>query len=123
MVLPWDESARERPYAGTPQNVRAHAAMWLPDPQGRRAPRADRAQAVIQFTLALMTFGMVIPSDLILANWFFGAPIPALRDPMVINAFVSLAVALAIPVIPLTLLAILLHFLDTAIGRRQRTAG
>src|SRR5689334_2645970 len=105
----WNDSATERPHAGMPDDARAYVAAWLPALPERRVSRADRARGAIQFALALTIFGTVLPSDLYLANWVFGGPIPALRDPIVINSLVTLSVALAVPVIPLALLALLLH--------------
>ncbi|MDQ6908294.1 MAG: hypothetical protein M3176_15840 [Chloroflexota bacterium] len=122
MTPTWNDPTRERPYAGMPQDVRAHAAMWLPDPPERSISRADRAQVVILSILALTIFSLVIPSDLYLANWLFGDPISVLHNPMVISSLVTLSAILAVPVIPLALLAILLHLRHAAIGRRQGSA-
>ncbi|GEM_PF-7012019 len=108
MTSPWVDTANER-----------HHTIGRPDPPKRNGPPAGRAQLVIRLLLALTIFGAVIPSDLYLANWFFGGRIHALRDPMVINSLVNLSVALAVPVIPLALLAILPHIRRAPHRQRQ----
>lgn len=114
MVRTWIDTANERQRVTRLNTPRADAA-WLPDPPVRTLPWIRRAQRIIRLILALTIIGMVIPSDLYLANWFFGDPIDAFRDPMVINSLINLTVALAVPVIPLALLALLLHIRCAAI--------
>jgi len=121
MVRIWIDTANERQRATRLNTPRADAA-WLPDPPGQSLPWIRRAQRIIRLILALTIIGMVIPSDLYLANWFFGDPIHAFRDPMVINSLINLTVALAVPMIPLALLALLLHIRCAAIMRRQESA-
>jgi hypothetical protein len=60
--------------------------------------------------VALAIFGAVFPADLYLANALLGDPIHRLRDPMIVNASITFSVAFAVPVLPLALLATVLHF-------------
>lgn len=119
MALIWGDSTKKQPDAWTPLDRQEDAGAWLPDPPQRNVAYARRVQGVIHCILALTIFGTVIPADLYLANGFFGDPIHALRDPMVINSLVTISAALAVPVIPLALLAIFLH--RQRMARVQRT--
>ena len=110
-----DDLTKERIYVGAATHPRENTVAWLPDPPDR----AGHGQEVIQFILAMTIFGTVIPPDLYFVNWLFGDPFPALRDPMVINALVTISAVLAVPVIPLTLLALLAHRRHVARGGRE----
>lgn len=115
----WGDSTKKRPGIGPLPEWQEDAAAWLPDPPQRNVVYAGRVQRMIHCILALAIFGTVIPADLYLANGFFGDPIHALRDPMVINSLVMISATLAVPVIPLALLAIVLH--RQRMARVQRT--
>lgn len=123
MIPAWIETANARQYTMGPNDPRGDAAAWLPDPPVRHLSRGEWVQWVVRAMLALTIFGAVFPSDLYLANALLGDPIPALRDPMVINSSVTFSVALAVPVLPLALLAIFLHIRSVARGQREESAG
>ncbi|MHB8648295.1 MAG: hypothetical protein ACYDAR_21145 [Thermomicrobiales bacterium] len=123
MVRTRVDTASDRRSSVGRNDSREESAAYLPDPPGRYAWRAGRAQTIIRSLLVLTIFGTVLPSDLYLANGFFGDPIPALRDPMVINSLINLSVAFAVPVIPLALLAILPQIRHVPHARRQEPVG
>lgn len=119
MAFRWDEQTITRGYRGAATDLHEDTIARLPDPP----QRAGHGQGVLQFILALTIFGTVIPSDLYFANWLFGGPIHALRDPMVINALVTVSAVLAVPVIPLAFLALLVHCRQAAHGSRRSAIG
>ena len=119
MAFTWDNQTNERGYIGAATHPQEDTVAWLPDPP----ERAGHRQEMIQFILAVTIFGTVIPSDLYFANWLFGGPLPALRDPMVINALVTISAVLAVPVIPLALLALLVHCRHAARGQSSLDIG
>ena len=119
MARTWDDQTSERAYIGTAMQPRDDTAMCLPDPP----ERAAHGYAVIQFILAVLIFGTVIPPDLYFANWLLGGRIHALGDPMVINSLITLSAVLAVPVIPLMLLALLVHRRQVAHAQRRKSVG
>lgn len=121
MIRAWIDTTNERQIATN--DVRPREDRWLPDPPERYRASVGRVQSVIRLALALTIVGTVLPSDLYLANGFLGSPIHALRDPMIINALVTLSVAFAAPVLPLALLAALLHIRYASHGHRQEPVG
>ena len=117
------ETASVRHRTGERNEVLADAAAWLPEPPERHLSRGECVLWSVRATLALTIFGAIFPANLYLANALLGDPIRALRDPMVVNSSITFSVAFAVPVLPLALLATLLHLWYAARGRRERSAG
>jgi hypothetical protein len=119
MARTWNDQMSERAFIGTAMPPCDDTVMCFPDPP----ERANHDYGVIQFILAVLIFGTVIPPDLYFANWLLGRRIHALGDPMVINSLVTLSAVLAVPVIPLMLLALLVHRRQAARGERNLSIG